>query len=138
MPNTVSRAVARLQLAIIRVAIVGLLGSIVITVGVIGCLLILPELIGVLIGLLAVLLVLLATLFGRAVIFAATGQWLQRRLLPKLKSESITLLIGVVFWVAITSLPFVWPIVIAGLLVTSLGLALTARYRISWKKASEH
>jgi hypothetical protein len=138
MPNTVSRAVARLQLAIIRVAVIGFLGSIVITVGVIGCLLILPELIGVLIGLLAVLLVLLATLFGRVVIFAATGQWLQRRFLPKLKSESITLLIGVIFWVAMASLPFVWPIVIAGLLVTSLGLAVTARYRISWKKASEH
>jgi hypothetical protein len=32
------------------------------------------------------------------------------------------------------SVPYVWPIIIAGLLVTSLGLALTARYRISWKK----
>src|SRR6266404_3979024 len=28
----------------------------------------------------------------------------------------------------------VWPFVIAGLLVVSLGLALTARYRITWKK----
>jgi hypothetical protein len=32
------------------------------------------------------------------------------------------------------SLPYVWPIVIAGLFVVSMGLALTARYRISWKK----
>src|SRR5262249_25320267 len=38
MPNTVSRAVARLQLASLRVALIGLLGSIVVTVGVIACL----------------------------------------------------------------------------------------------------
>jgi hypothetical protein len=42
----------------------------------------------------------------------------------------------VIFWVVLASLPYVWPIVIAGLLVVSLGLALTARYRINWKKTS--
>ena len=42
---------------------------------------------------------------------------------------------GVTFWVVMASLPYVWPVVIAGLLVVSLGLALTARYRISWKKS---
>jgi len=134
MPNTVSRAVARLNLARVRVVLIGLLGSIVITVGVIVCLLVLPEVIGALIFILALLLVLVATLFGRVVIFAGTGQWLQRRFLPRIKSESITLLLGVAFWVAMASLPYVWPIVIAGLIEISLGLALTARYRISWKR----
>ncbi|HSP63496.1 MAG TPA: polymer-forming cytoskeletal protein [Pyrinomonadaceae bacterium] len=134
MPNTVSRAVARLNLARVRVALIGLLGSIVIAVGVIVCLLVLPEVIGALIFILALLLVLVATLFGRVVIFAGTGQWLQRRFLPRIKSESITLLLGVTFWVAMASLPYVWPIVIAGLIEISLGLALTARYRVSWKK----
>src|ERR1700674_512771 len=105
MPNTVSRAVARLSLARVRVALIGLLGSIVITVGVIACLLVLPEVIGALISILALLLVLVATVFGRVVIFAATGQWLQRRFLPRTKSESITLLMGVAFWVGMASLP---------------------------------
>src|SRR5256886_1541274 len=45
-------------------------------------------------------------------------------------------LLGVAFWVALASLPYIWPIIIAGLLVVSLGLALTARYRISWKRPS--
>lgn len=134
MPNTVSRAVARLQLASVRVALIGLMGLIVTVGGGIVCLLLLPEVIGALIFVLALLLLLVATLFGRVVIFAATGQWLQRRFLPRIKSESITLLLGVAFWVAMASLPFVWPIVIGGLIVTGLGLALTARYRISWKK----
>ena len=135
MPNTVSRAVARLQLTSLRVALIGLLGSIAITVGVFLCLLILPSVIGAIVALLAFLLVIVATLFGRVVISAATGRWLQRRFFPKLKSESVTLLIGVTFWVIMASLPYVWPIVVAGLLVTSLGLALTARYRLSWKKS---
>src|SRR2546423_5574572 len=135
MPNTVNRAVARLQLTSLRVAIIGLLGTIIITIGVFLCLLILPEVIGVLVSLLAVLLVIVATLFGRVVISAATGRWLQRKLLPGLRSDSIILLVGIVFWVMFASLPYVWPIVDAGLLVTSLGLTLTARYRLTWKKA---
>ena len=135
MPNTVSRAVARLQLTSLRVALIGLIGSIAITVGVFLCLLILPSVIGAIIALLATLLVIVATLFGRVVISAATGRWLQRRFFPKLKSESVTLLIGVTFWVVMASLPYVWPIVVAGLLIISLGLALTARYRLSWKKS---
>lgn len=134
MPNTMSRAVARLQLTSLRVALIGLLGTVAITVGVIVSLLVLPEIVGAVLSILALLLVLVATLFGRVAVFAATGRWLQRRVFPRNQSESITLLLGVVFWVALASLPYVWPIVIAGLLVVSLGLALTARYRITWKK----
>lgn len=135
MPNTVSRAVSRLQLTSLRVALIGLVGSIAVTVGVFLCLLTLPSVVGAIIALLATLLIIVATLFGRVVISAATGRWLQKRFLPKLKSESVTLLLGVTFWVVMASLPYVWPIVVAGLLVVSLGLALTARYRLSWKKS---
>jgi hypothetical protein len=135
MPSTVSRAVARLQLTSLRVAIIGVLGSIVLTVGVFLCLLVLPSLVGAVLSILAALLVLVATLFGRVVISAATGRWVQRRFLPNLKSESVILLLGVTFWVVMASLPYVWPIVDAGLLLVSLGLTLTARYRLSWKRA---
>ena len=135
MPNTVSRAVARLQLTSLRVAIIGMLGSIVLTVGVFLCLLVLPSLVGAVLSILAALLVVVATLFGRVVISAATGRWVQRRFLPKLKSESVILLLGVTFWVMMASLPYVWPIVDAGLLLVSLGLTLTARYRLNWKKS---
>jgi hypothetical protein len=135
MPNTVSRAMARLQLTSLRVAVIGLLGSIVVTAGVFLALLVLPPLVGVVISILAVLLIIVATVFGRVVISATTGRWLQRRFFPNLQSESVTLLMGVTFWVFMASLPYAWPVVVAGLLVTSLGLALTARYRLSWKKS---
>jgi hypothetical protein len=134
MPNTVSRAVARLQLSSLRVAIIALIGSIVIGLGVPLLLLVLPSIIGAPILILALLLVLVSSLFGRVVIFAATGNWLRRRFFPGIQSDAVALLLGVLFWVALESLPYVWPFVIAGLIAVSLGLALTARYRISWKK----
>ncbi len=136
MPGTVSRGVARLRLASSRVAIIGFLGSVVIAVGVPVCLRVLPTPISVLVGMTAVLLLIVAALLGRVVIYAATGRWLQQRFLPEGKrSESVALLLGAGFWTMVLSLPYIWPLVVAGLLVTSLGLALTARYRIGWKRA---
>ena len=83
----------------------------------------------------ALLLLIVATLFGRVVIFAATGRWLQRRLFAKrAQSESIALLLGVSFWIFVSSLPYVWPVVVGGMLIISLGLVLTARYRMTWKR----
>ena len=136
MPNTVARAVVRLQLTSQRVALIGLLATVVITTGAVVSLLVLPEVIGAVISILLSLLVLVATLFGRVVIVAATGRWLQRRFFPRLQSESLVLLLGVAFWVVLASLPYVWPIIIGGMIVVSLGLALTARYRINWNKSA--
>ena len=47
---------------------------------------------------------------------------------------SVALLLGAGVWAVFLSLPYVWPLLVAGLLVTSLGLALTARYRLGWKR----
>jgi hypothetical protein len=134
MPNTVSRAVTRLQLSSLRVAIIALIGSIVLGLGLPLLLLVLPSIIGAPILIMTLLLILVSSLFGRVVIFAATGNWLRRRFFSRIQSDSVALLLGVVFWVTLESLPYIWPFVIAGLFVISLGLALTARYRIGWKK----
>jgi hypothetical protein len=135
-PGAISRAMTRLQLTNVRVAIIGFVGSILMTFGVVAGLSVLPTVIGALVGLTALILLLLAYLFGRVAISAATGQWLQRKFFPeKYRSESIALLTGTILWAVLLSLPYVWPFVGAGLLVASLGLALTARYRVGWKHA---
>lgn len=135
MPSTISRAMARLQLTSLRVAFIGLLGAVIIVPGCLLCLWLLPTPVSVLVGLLALLLLIVATLFGRVVVFAATGRWLQRRFFAnRAQSESIALLLGVSFWIVLSSLPYVWPFVFGGLLIVSLGLALTARYRIVWQR----
>jgi hypothetical protein len=135
MPGTISRGIARLQLSLGRVAIIGVVGSLIIGPGVILSLRYLPYTIGVLIGLMALLLIIVALLFGRVIIYAATGRWLQRKFVKAGKnSEAVALLLGTIFWIALLSLPYVWPFVVAVVLVTSLGLALTARYRVGWKR----
>ncbi|MBA2341041.1 MAG: hypothetical protein H0V88_11640 [Pyrinomonadaceae bacterium] len=133
-PGVVSRAAARLQLTSLRVAAIGLLGSIVMSYGVLASLRFLPSALGAMVGVMGVLLLVVAYLFGRVVIHASTGRWLQRLFWPRDKhSESGALLLGAGFWAALLSLPFVWPFIVGGLLVASLGLALTARYRFGWR-----
>jgi hypothetical protein len=138
MPGTISRGIARLQLTLGRVAIIGVVGSLIIGPGVILALHYLPYAISLLIGLMALLLIVVALLFGRVIIYAATGRWLQRKLLKNgNNSEAVALLLGTIFWITLSSLPYIWPVVVAVVLVTSLGLALTARYRVGWKRRQE-
>ncbi|HEX8178170.1 MAG TPA: polymer-forming cytoskeletal protein [Pyrinomonadaceae bacterium] len=133
-PGAISRAATRLQLTSLRVAVIGLVGALVIGFGVPASLAVFPPILSTLIGALALLLVLVAYLFGRVAIHAATGRWLQRTLLAERhRSESVALLLGTIFWVVVLSLPYVWVMGVGGLLVTSLGLALTARYRLGWR-----
>lgn len=138
MPGTISRGVARLQTTGLRVAAIGVIGVVVLFVSVPLCLWIMPELIGVVVGLLALLLLLVAGLFGRVILYAATGRWLQRKYVPVGRnSEAVALLLGTSFWVLLTSLPYVWPIMAAFILIISFGLALTARYRVNWRAATD-
>ena len=130
MPGTISRGVARLQLNSVRVAAIGLIGVVVLFVSVLVCLWIMPEPVQVFVGMFALLLWLVASLFGRVVLYAATGKWLQRKYVPfGRNSEAVALLLGTGFWVLLTSLPYVWPFMAAFILIISFGLALTARYR---------
>ena len=133
MPGTISRGVARLQLTSVRVAAIGLIGVVVLFVGVMLSLWIMPEPVRVLVGLLALLLWFVASIFGRVILYAATGRWLQRKYIPVGKnSEAVALLVGTSFWVLLTSLPYVWPFMAVFILIISFGLALTARYRVGW------
>ena len=136
MPGTISRGVARLQLTSLRVAIIGLVGVIVLCGGVPLALWLLPETLSVLVGLMALLLLFVAGLFGRVILYAATGRWMQRKYVPiGRNSEAVALLLGTVFWVILTSLPYVWPFIVSFIVVISLGLALTARSRVGWQRS---
>jgi predicted benzoate:H+ symporter BenE len=49
----------------------------------------------------------------------------------------MALLFGAAFWTLMLSLPYVWPVIVAGLMIASLGLTLTARYRVTWKREQQ-
>jgi hypothetical protein len=138
MPGTISRGITRLQLTSLRVALIGFLGAVAIGPGAILSLRYLPTPISAVVGLMALLLVLIAGLFGRVMIYAATGRWIQRIFARSNRnSEAVALLLGTTFWITLSSLPYVWPFVVAVIWVISLGLALTARYRVGWKRPEE-
>lgn len=133
MPGTISRGVARLQLTSLRVAAIGLVGLVVLLGAVPLGLYVMPQPIQVMVGLLALLFLIVAGVFGRVILYAATGRFLQRKYLPIAKnSEAVALLVGTAFWVLLTSLPYVWPFIAAFTMIISFGLALTARYRVGW------
>src|SRR6185503_2504979 len=120
MPNTISRGVTRLQLTSVRVAAIGLVGAIVLFGSVYVCLFFMPAPVQVLVGLQALMLWLAASLFGRVVLYAATGKWLQRNYVCVGKnSEAVALLLGTSFWVLLASLPYVWPFMAAFILIIS-------------------
>ena len=130
-PGAVGRAAARLQLTLRHVALIGLVGAFVVGAGVAASLNYLPGALSALVFVTATLLLLLSYLFGRVVVHAATGRWLQRMLLrEERRSESVALLLGATFWAVALALPYVWPFLVLCLVVVSLGLALTARYRL--------
>ena len=135
-PGAVSRAAARLHLTAPRVALAGLIGALAAGPGVAVALRLLPPAFGTLLLVAALLLVAVSYLFGRVAIHAATGRWLQRKLLPeRSRSEVVALFLGALFWSLALALPYVWPLLVAGLVVASLGLTLTARRRTVWKRA---
>ena len=130
-PGAVGRAAARLQLTLARVALIGLVAALVLGPGVTSALHFLPPALAALVGVTALLLILFSYVFGRVVIHAATGRWLQRVLLPEdRRSESVALLLGAAFWAVVLALPYVWPFIVFALVILSLGLSLTARYRM--------
>ncbi len=134
-PTAISRAAARLQLTSWRVAIIGFVSAVVMLCGVSVMLRFLPAWFSTIIGLMVFLLLMCAYLYGRVVVQAATGRWLQRVLLAEHRqSESTALFIGALFWVALLSLPYVWSVLSVALLIVSLGLVLTARYRVGWQR----
>jgi hypothetical protein len=138
MPGTISRGITRLQLTSLRVALIGFLGAVAIGPGAILSLRYLPTPISAVVGLMALLLILIAGLFGRVMIYAATGRWIQRMFAKSNRnSEAVALLLGTTFWITLSSLPYVWPFVVTVIWVISLGLALTARYRVGWKRPEE-
>jgi hypothetical protein len=123
-------------LTLARVALIGLLCAVVLGPGWVGALEYLPPALSALVSVTALLLLLLSYLFGRVVIHAVTGRWLQRVLLPEEKrSEAVALLLGAAFWAVLLSLPYVWPFLVVALVILSLGLALTARYRLNYRRA---
>jgi hypothetical protein len=130
-PGAVSRSVARFQLIPVKVIGIGIVGFVLTIVTVIGALSFLPNFVYVLIIPMALSLLLLSLIYGRVALHVIVGKQLAKKLITENnQSESLDLLIGVVVWTLLLSLPYFWIFGLFLLLSVSVGLVLTARSAI--------
>lgn len=132
-PGAVSRAVARVNLSPTKVVAIGFFSFIGANVLVFAGLSVLPNYVNAVVIGMGVLMLTLAYVFGRVVLNVTAGKMIQKHLLPNSeRSESFAVLLGVVFWTVLLSLPYVWTLAILGMFAVGIGLVLTAR-NVAWK-----
>jgi hypothetical protein len=105
-------------------------------IGVIGIADLLPNYLSVSVGLMAFVLLMLSFVFGRVALQLSIGKLIQRKFLPEgNRSETITILLGVLFWTLLLSIPYLWTLAVIALFVAGLGLVLTAKTPATWRQA---
>ena len=133
-PGAVSRAVAKFQLSFLKLVAIGAAAFLATTIGVIGSLKVLPSHLSVIVGIMAFVFMLLAYVFGRVTLGVALGKFLQKKLIgDHSQSETLAILIGVVAWTLLLSIPYVWTIALFALFAAGLGIVLTARSQRGWQ-----
>jgi len=133
-PGAVSRAITRTRLSALKVAGFGLIGLIaslaIVTISVST----LPDYLSTMTGLMIVVLLMLAYLFGRVTLQLSVGKIVQKYLFPNFKpNETVAILIGVLIWTILLSIPYIWTLAVLALFAAGVGLVLTARSGTSWR-----
>lgn len=134
-PGAISRAVARFQLSSLKVVGIGFSGFLLSTIGIMLSVAFLPGYLSGVISLMMLVLLFLAYVFGRVALQVSTGKLLQKYILPESKhSETVAILLGVVAWTIILSVPYIWTFALLLLFSVSIGLVFTARAKNNWQK----
>lgn len=133
-PGAVSRAVARIQLSWLKVSALGAATFIFIMSAVIFGAVALPNYLGATLGLMGILLLVLGYVFGRVALQVSVGKLVQRSLLASPNgSETLAVLIGVITWTVLLSLPYLWLIALFAVFTFGIGLVITGRTGAKWK-----
>jgi hypothetical protein len=133
-PGAVSRAVARIQLSWLRVCGIGAGMALLITSLMIVGAIALPNYLSVTVGILGAFLLGLGYVFGRVALQVSVGKIIQRTFLAETsRSETLAVLIGVISWTALLSLPYVWLIALFLVFTFGIGLVVTGRTGPRWQ-----
>jgi len=133
-PGAVSRAVARVQLSWLKICALGAATFMIVTAVIIGGALALPNYLSATLALMGMLLLLLGYVFGRVSLQVSLGKLFQKHFLSENnRSETLAILIGVLFWTLLLSLPYVWLIALFTILTVGVGLVLTGRSTPKWQ-----
>lgn len=133
-PGAVSRAVARLQLSSLKVCALGAIAFIFLSATLIGGAIVLPEYLSATLGLMGALMLLLGYVFGRVSLQITVGKLFQKYVLSENnRSETLGILIGVLAWTLLLSIPYIWLISLFAVFTVGIGLILTGRTVPTWK-----
>jgi hypothetical protein len=134
-PGAVSRAVARIQLSALRVAGIGFAMFLITTVCTIISIRFLPDYLSVILGLMIFFLMIMSYVFGRVAMQVSFGKMIQKRFFSeRQRSETIAILLGVLIWTVLLSIPYLWTIALLTLFAAGIGLVVTARSKSAWQK----
>lgn len=133
-PGAVGRAVARVHLSFLKVCAIGAISFLVIVGIIVGGALTLPDYLGVTLGILSTFLLLLGYLFGRIALQVSSGKLIQKYFLSENnRSETIAILMGVLVWTLLLSLPYLWVLALFLVFAVGIGLVLTGRAVPKWQ-----
>jgi hypothetical protein len=92
-----------------------------------------PDYLGAVVSLMAFVLLLLAYVFGRIVLQVSLGKSIQKYLgINIARSEPAAILIGVLAWTVILSIPYLWTMAAFALFIGGIGLVATGRVQRVW------
>ena len=132
-PGAVGRAVARIQLSALKVCAIGAATFILVAGLIIGGAIVLPNYLSATLGLMGALMLLLGYVFGRVALQVSAGKLFQKYLLSENnRSETLAILIGVLIWTMLLSIPYVWLFSLFAVFTVGIGLILTGRTAPKW------
>jgi hypothetical protein len=134
-PGAVSRAVARFQLSTLKVVGLGFVTFLLTTVCTIVSFRFVPDYLSVIVGLMVLFLMFLSYVFGRVTLQVSFGKLIQKRFFPESnQSETIAILIGVLIWTILLSIPYLLAFAVLALFAAGIGLVVTARSKNTWQR----
>jgi hypothetical protein len=134
-PGAVSRAITRFQLSTTKVVAIGFSAFVLTVIAILASLAFLPNYLNAILGLMVFVLMILAYVFGRVTLQVSAGKMIQKYFFSeKNRSETLAILIGVLFWTTLLSLPYIWMFCVLALFWAGIGLVLTGRRTNGWAK----
>lgn len=125
-PAQISRASERLAADSVKIAAIGLVGTLAGVMVVSLTLISLPPPLSAAISGIVLVGLLVVHLFGRVVAYFLLGRWLQRRMLgARSRSQTVALFLGVLALAVVGSLPVVGALFIFATFILSIGIILT-------------
>lgn len=133
-PGAVGRAVARLNLFPLKILAYGSLAFVLTMVAIVGSATVLPDYLSITVSLMGIALLFFGSVFGRVALQVSYGKMIQKHFLSeKNRSETLSTLLGVLFWTLLLSIPYLWLIALFVVFAAGIGLILTARSPAGWK-----